>query len=135
MSSGNLDIASPGAQEFREMARHVNALALSHLAVQERLAEVVAWYAAGNVLDRLPGERAKIIDGVAAVRLNLDSAKYEIAKLAEKLARGALGPVGDGNERPYEAREIIMELNRLIGTSEAGMYELARLLGGLSPDS
>jgi methyl-accepting chemotaxis protein len=123
----------PGA--YGEMARQINELAASHIGVQQRMVEVIAQYAAGDFsrdMDALPGKKAEITRAMSDVKINLVSVKDEIVRLAEAAARGDFSPRGDAARFEYTFREIVHNLNTLMDVSDAGLNEVARVLGALA---
>jgi methyl-accepting chemotaxis protein len=123
----------PGA--YGEMAAQLNELAGSHLAVQNRMVEVIAQYAKGDFsvdMERLPGKKAGITQAMNDVKANLMAIKDEIAKLAEAAAVGNFTLRGDEQRFEHAFREIVQHLNKLMQVSDSGLSDVARVLGALS---
>jgi methyl-accepting chemotaxis protein len=123
------------AGAYGDMARQVNELAASHLAVQSRMAEVIGRYARGDFnvdMDRLPGKKAEITAAMDGVKANLSAVKDEIVKLAESAARGNFTPRGDAKRYEYTFRDIVENLNRLMEVADHGLADVACVLGALA---
>jgi len=123
----------PGA--YGEMAKQVNELAASHLAVQGRMAEVIGRYAVGDFsldMDRLPGQKARITEAMDQVKSNLVAIKDEIGMLANSAAQGNFKVHGDEDKYEHAFREIVVTLNLLMDVSDRGLAEVARVLGAVS---
>jgi len=120
---------------YREMAASVNALAKSHIAVTMRVVEVVKSYARGDLtveMDRLPGKKARITEAMDAVRFSLQSINGEIQTLVDAASRGEFGVRGEAHKYENDFRRMIDGLNRLMQVSDAGLGDVARVLGAMA---
>ena len=123
----------PGA--YGEMAKQVNELAGSHLGVQQRMAEVIGQYAAGDFsrdMDRLPGKKAAITSAMDMVKANLLEVSGQIKTLAEAAARGDFTVRGDADKFQFAFREIVENLNTLMQVSDQSLSDVVRVLGALA---
>ncbi len=103
--------------KYAEMARRTNELAHSHIAVQHRIVEVISQYAVGNFsvdMDKLPGEKAKITQGMDTVKANLKSINDEILVLVDAAVKGNLSKRGEAHKFQHTFREMIQGLNNLL---------------------
>ncbi|HEX5755786.1 MAG TPA: methyl-accepting chemotaxis protein, partial [Arenimonas sp.] len=120
---------------YAAMADGVNALARSHIEVNERIVAVISRYAEGDFgieMDRLPGDRARISAAMDAVRDNLVAIKDEILRLGEAAAHGDFSQRGDAARFDHTFRQMVEGLNRLMQTAEHGLNDVARVLTALS---
>jgi methyl-accepting chemotaxis protein-1 (serine sensor receptor) len=83
---GMIDHILPAAAlsgPYARMARSVNDLVASHIAVKMRIVEVVTRYAEGDLsqaMDRLPGKKAQITDAIDRVQANFKAASTAAAE-------------------------------------------------------
>ncbi|MEQ1530088.1 MAG: chemotaxis protein, partial [Methylococcales bacterium] len=72
--------------DYGKMAKEINDLVGSHIAVKMQVVKIISEYARGNFsvdIDRLPGEKAKITDAIDNVKKTLFDVSKEIKVLAE----------------------------------------------------
>jgi methyl-accepting chemotaxis protein len=118
--AGMISYTMPAEQfqgKYAEMAQRTNELAHSHIAVQNRIVEVISQYAVGNFsvdMDKLPGEKAKITQGMDTVKANLKSMNDEILVLVDAAVKGNLSKRGEAQKFQYTFREMIQGLNSLL---------------------
>jgi methyl-accepting chemotaxis protein len=120
---------------YREMAERVNALVATHIAVKMHVVDVMSRYAVGDLsvdLDRLPGEKARITEAVDAMKSNLTAINGEIQALVSAAARGDFGVRGDESRFQHDFRSMVHSLNELMQVSDAGLSEVARVLGAMA---
>jgi methyl-accepting chemotaxis protein len=120
---------------FGEMAGSVNTIAEAHIRVSQRMADVVASYARGDLsveMDRLPGEQAAITAAVDGVRDRLAGVRDEISRLAAAAARGEFSARGDESRFEFAFRDIVASMNALMSNAEGGLSAVGRVLKALS---
>lgn len=120
---------------YSALARRVNELVASHLAVQTRMAEVAAAYAQGDFsaqMDSLPGEKARITEAMNTVRDNLSAMKEDILTLSAAAGRGDFSARGDAERYRFAFREMVEALNSLMEQGDAGLSDVGRVLGALA---
>ena len=137
-AAGNTHHVIP-AQDFPgiygHMAASINELARSHIAVTDQVIGVVTRYAVGDLsadMAELPGKQADVTAAVKGVKLSLQSVSREISRLAEAAARGDLRARGDTDRYQHDFRQMVSELNKLMEVSDAGLHQVARVLGALA---
>jgi methyl-accepting chemotaxis protein len=120
---------------YGDMARSTNELAATHIAVTRQALDVIQHYASGDLsvsMARLPGQQANITQAMDGVKDSLQSVSLEIRKLAEAAARGEFKTRGDVERFRHDFRSMIVDLNRLMEVSDAGLNDIARVLSGLA---
>jgi methyl-accepting chemotaxis protein/methyl-accepting chemotaxis protein-1 (serine sensor receptor) len=120
---------------YGEMARSTNDLALTHITVTRQALNVIQHYASGDLsvdMARLPGKQAEITLAVDGVKQSLKSISEEIRKLSEAAARGNFEIRGDADRFQYDFRTMLVDLNRLMEVSDAGLNDVARVLSGVA---
>jgi methyl-accepting chemotaxis protein len=120
---------------YRDMAELGNELVAGHIAVKMRVVDVVTRYAAGDLsidLDRLPGEKARITEAVDAVKASLMAINDQIQTLASAASRGDFSVRGDESKFDHDFRKMVHSLNELMQVSDAGLSDVARVLGAMA---
>jgi methyl-accepting chemotaxis protein len=120
---------------YGDMARATNELASTHIAVTRQALDVIQHYASGDLsvnMTRLPGKQANITQAMDGVKESLQSVSQEIRKLAEAAARGEFKTRGDVERFRHDFRSMVVDLNRLMEVSDAGLNDIARVLSGLA---
>jgi len=137
-SAGHID-HTIAAQEFPgiygEMARSTNELARSHIAVTQRVLDVVTRYALGDLsvdMDPLPGRQADIKAAIDGVKHSLQAISGEIVRLVEAATRGDFRARGNAGQYRYDFHQMVSELNRLMEVSDTGLNDIARVLAALA---
>jgi methyl-accepting chemotaxis protein len=137
-ASGDIDHVIP-AQQFPgiygEMARSTNELARSHIAVTQRVLDVVTHYAVGDLsvdMDPLPGQQARIKTAMDGVKHSLQAINGEIVRLVEAATRGDFQARGNAARYQHDFHQMVIELNRLMEVSDTGLSEIARVLAALA---
>jgi methyl-accepting chemotaxis protein len=137
-TAGDTDHVMPAADFpgiYGDMARSTNELASTHIAVTHQALEVIQHYASGDLsvnMARLPGKQADITQAMDGVKQSLQSVSLEIRKLAEAAARGEFKIRGDVDRFRHDFRTMIVDLNRLMEVSDAGLNDIARVLSNLA---
>jgi methyl-accepting chemotaxis protein len=120
---------------YGEMAKQINELAASHIALSSRVVKVVERYAQGDFsadMDRLPGKKAQITKAIDGVKASFQAISGEVVKLVDSAARGDFTARGAANKYDYDFRKMVEGLNRLMAVSEDGLSEVVRFLGALA---
>ena len=125
--------AFPGT--YADMARGINELVGSHIAVKMKVVEVVSRYAAGDLsmdMDRLPGQKAQITRAIDQVKASLQSVNSDIERLVKAAASGDFKARGDATGYQHSFRAMIEGLNQLMQTADQGLSDVSRVLGALA---
>jgi methyl-accepting chemotaxis protein len=120
---------------YGEMARSINVLVQSHIAVKMRVVEVVTRYALGDLsvdMDRLPGKKAQVTTAIDGVKTSLQAINGQIATLVAAAAAGNFKVRGDADQFQYEFRGMLDGLNRLMEICDVGLAEVSRILDALA---
>jgi methyl-accepting chemotaxis protein len=120
---------------YGDMARSINELVGSHIAVKMRVVDIVKQYAQGDLsadMDRLPGKKAQITDAIDNVKRSLMAVNGEIKRLEGAALEGDFTVRGDAAKYKYEFREMVEGLNHLMESNDAGLSEVARVLEALA---
>jgi methyl-accepting chemotaxis protein len=120
---------------YREMAQSTNDLVRSHIAVQERIVEVVTGYASGDLsvdMDRLPGEKATITEAMDGVKASLKAVNEQIQLLVSSASKGDFSARGDEERFDHDFRAMVRGLNELMQVANAGLTDVSRVLGALA---
>ncbi|KQQ84162.1 chemotaxis protein [Xanthomonas sp. Leaf131] len=121
--------------EFGSMVRASNTLVSSHIAVTMQIVALTERYAAGDLsqqLEPLPGEKAVISQSINDVRASLLSINGEIKRLASAAAAGDFTARGDETAFEHDFRQIVVDLNHLMSTSDKSLGELSELLRAIA---
>ncbi|MCW0462587.1 hypothetical protein NB717_003655 [Xanthomonas sacchari] len=121
--------------DYGRMVRDSNALAAAHIAVTERLAQIMGRYAIGDLsenMDRLPGEKARLTETMDAVKHNLTAMNTEIKHLAGAAAAGDFSVRGDAARFQYDFRLMVDSLNQLMATADGNLQALSALLQSIA---
>jgi len=137
-AAGNIEFMI-AAQDFPgiygQMARSTNELARSHIAVTQRVVDVVTRYAVGDLsvdMEPLPGQQAGIKTAIDGVKHSLQAINGEIVRLVEAATRGDFQARGNAVRYRYDFFQMVTELNRLMEVSDNGLSEVARMLGAMA---
>ncbi|MET7141653.1 methyl-accepting chemotaxis protein [Xanthomonas sp. PPL139] len=125
--------AFPG--DYGRMVRDSNTLAAAHIAVTERLAQIMGRYAIGDLsedMERLPGEKARLTATMDTVKHNLTAMNTEIKHLAGAAAAGDFSVRGDAERFQYDFRLMVDSLNQLMATSDDNLQALSSLLRAIA---
>ncbi|MBO9828197.1 MCP four helix bundle domain-containing protein [Xanthomonas sp. A2111] len=121
--------------DYGRMVRDSNALAAAHIAVTERLAQIMGRYAIGDLsedMDRLPGEKARLTETMDTVKHNLTAMNSEIKHLAGAAAAGDFSVRGDAARFQYDFRLMVDSLNQLMATADGNLQALSSLLQSIA---
>ncbi len=133
-TSHRLDSAQfPGA--FGSLATKLNELVGSHLALNQRVVELVREYSRGNLsaeMAELPGEKAAITAAINGVKHQLLSINSEIQGLVTAAAHGNFEARGNAGAFEFSFREMVAGLNRLMDTCQSGLDDVSTMMGQLA---
>ncbi|MDQ1093318.1 methyl-accepting chemotaxis protein [Xanthomonas sacchari] len=121
--------------DYGRMVRDSNAQAAAHIAVTERLAQIMGRYAIGDLsedMDRLPGEKARLTETMDTVKHNLTAMNSEIKHLAGAAAAGDFSVRGDAARFQYDFRLMVDSLNQLMATADGNLQALSALLQSIA---
>jgi methyl-accepting chemotaxis protein len=99
---------------YAVMAKEINELVQSHIAVKMKIVEVVGRYAKGDLtvdMDRLPGKKAQITNAIDDVKRNLLSLNDEILTLIESARAGNLSSRADATKFSYSFKNMVEGIN------------------------
>jgi len=116
---------------YQVIAKGVNDLVASHIAVKRRIVEVASAYASGDFresMDRLPGDEAEISLTMDAVRDSLKLIEREITRLGDAAERGELDARGEEQLFRFGFRSMVEGLNRVMATTAGGVDAVTQLL-------
>ncbi len=120
---------------YGKMAASINALVRTHIAVSQRVVDVVEHYAVGDLtvdMERLPGQQAQITAAVDGVKASMLRVNTQIQSLVDAAANGDFHARGDADAFQHEFRRMIEGLNRLMTVSDLGLGEVSRVLDALA---
>jgi len=120
---------------YGEMAKSINVLVQSHIAVKMKVVEVVKRYALGDLspdMDRLPGQKAQITEAIDGVKASMKAVNGQIRGLVDAAVAGDFKARGEADKFQYEFKEMIDGLNRLMEVSDVGLGEVSRILDALA---
>ncbi|TCZ87928.1 methyl-accepting chemotaxis protein [Lysobacter sp. N42] len=136
--AGNIDErldteAFPGS--YGVMADDLNTLVASHIAVQQRIVDIVARYGRGDLSDdieRYPGQKARITEAMDAVKAGMLRVNGEIKTLVDAAVAGDFRKRGDAEAFEFVYREMVDDLNMLMQSADRGVSEVGALLAAVS---
>ncbi|SEP79483.1 Methyl-accepting chemotaxis protein, partial [Solimonas aquatica] len=120
---------------YGEIARQLNELVSSHIAVTLRLAEVAKRYAVGDLsqdMERLPGKKAALTEAMDTSKRNLQGINAQVKTLLEAAARGDFAVRGDAQRFQFEFRGMVEDLNRLMEINDGSLHELEEMLQAMA---
>jgi methyl-accepting chemotaxis protein len=127
--------------DFSVMADNINQLVASHIALQNRVVEVVQHYGKGDFsidMDRLPGRKGQITAAVDGVKASLTAMQSEITSLAGAALAGNLAARADTGKFEYSfkamAEGINATLDAVIGPLNVAASYVDRIAKGDIPD-
>lgn len=120
---------------YGKMAKEINELVASHVAVKMQVVDIVSQYARGDFsrdMDRLPGDKAKVTAAVDAVKTALLGISNEIKTLAETGAKGDFSCRAHADNYEFLFKDILTDLNTLIETCDSGFSDIERVAKALA---
>ena len=120
---------------YATMAQEMNSLVRSHIDVKMEVVDVIKRYAQGDFsvdMTRLPGDKGKITDAIDSVKQTLFDVVSEIKILAEAGAQGDFSKRSDAGRFNYMFKDILTDLNSLIGTCDSGFNDILRVSNAMA---
>lgn len=120
---------------YANMAKEINELVASHVAVKMQVVEVVGSYAKGDFsqdMDRLPGDKAKVTAAVDSVKTALLAISTEIKTIVAAGVQGDFSQRVDANSFEFVFKDILTDLNNLIDTCDTGFGDVERVAKALA---
>ncbi len=121
--------------DYGQMASNVNQLVGSHIAVNNKVVQIVSRYAKGDLsvdMERLPGKKGEITDAVDGVKIAMVEVNAELKRLVEAAVAGDFSQRGQSQRFDFAYREMIESLNQLMETADVGLTEIGRLLSAVA---
>jgi methyl-accepting chemotaxis protein len=120
---------------FADMVRGLNELVAQHIAVTDRVVQVVSRFARGDLeatLPPMPGKRAEINRAVDNIRETLHGIHDEIVQLTGDIARGKLD--SDIDQTAYEGAfaRMVAGLHQLRAVIAQNLFDIRAVLHALS---
>jgi methyl-accepting chemotaxis protein len=120
---------------YATMAHEINTLVRSHIDVKMQVVDIISRYAQGDFsvdMARLPGDKAKITQAIDDVKQTLFEVASEIKNLAETGARGDFSRRSNAGRFHYMFKDILTDLNTLIGTCDSGFTDILRVSNAMA---
>ncbi len=120
---------------FGIMARQINDLVASHVAVKMRLVEITSEYAKGNFgidMDRLPGEKAKLTETMDLAKKTMLAVSDELKMICNAGAAGDFSKRCDTNNYEFVYKEIMLNFNHMIETCDTSFNDVLRVSQALA---
>ena len=127
--------ASRFSGAYGQMADGINRVVASHVAVKMNVMRILADYAKGNLsedIERYPGQKAKITEGVDAVKSGMLAVNGEIKALVDAAVAGDFSHRGDAKRFQFVYAELIEGLNQLMATADNGLSEVGEVLSAVA---
>jgi methyl-accepting chemotaxis protein len=115
---------------YGKMAKEINELVASHVAVKMQVVEVVGQYAKGDFsrdMDRLPGDKAKVTAAIDSVKTALLAISNEIKIIVDAGVNGDFSKRSDADRFEFMFNDILTGLNNLIETCDVGFNDVLRV--------
>jgi len=136
--AGDIDYRIDASQfpgTYGEMAQGVNALAASHIALSQRVVEVVQRYGRGDFtedMEQLPGKQIEITRAVEGVKSSFQGINGQVLVLVEAAARGDFTARGDEAACEHSFRQIVAGLNRLMEVCDTNLKDVGERLAAIA---
>ncbi|MGZ5027343.1 MAG: methyl-accepting chemotaxis protein [Methylobacter sp.] len=120
---------------YGKMAKELNELVASHVAVKMQVVDVVGQYAKGDFsqeMDRLPGDKAKVTAAVDGVKTALLAVSSEIKDIVGAGVQGNFSHRADSDNFEFMFKDILNNLNRLSETCDLGFGDVERVAKALA---
>ena len=117
--------------EYRKLGEQINAQLSEHINAALLAGRMAADYARGDLREdfpRLPGEKAVLMQAMDSVKANLLAFSDQIGTLSQAAVRGDFSQRGDESGFEYGFREMVANLNQLMGTADASLQSLSVVL-------
>ena len=135
---GDMDVRIPldslrGA--FKTVAQGVNTMVEEHIAVKKKAVGCVTEFAAGNFeapLERFPGKKAFINDGIELLRANLQALIRDVNGLIQASHEGQLSTRADASRHKGDYGKIVGGINEMLDAILLPIGEGNRVLAQIS---
>lgn len=120
---------------YGKMAKEINELVASHVAVKMRVVEIVGRYAKGDFaqdMDRLPGDKAQVTAAIDAVKAALLLISSEIKEIVDAGVRGDFSHRVEIGSFEFMFKDILTGLNNLSETCDLGFSDIERVVKALA---
>jgi methyl-accepting chemotaxis protein len=120
---------------YGKMAKELNGLVASHVAVKMQVVDIVGQYAKGDFsrdIDSMPGDKAKVSAAVTSVKTALLAVSSEIKDMVEAGVQGDFSCRVDTAGFEFMFKDILDGLNRLSETCDAGFGDVERVAKALA---
>ena len=127
--------ASRFSGAYGQMADGINRVVASHVAVKMNVMRILADYAKGNLsedIERYPGQKVRITEGVDAVKSGMLAVNGEIKALVDAAVAGDFSHRGDAKRFQFVYAELIEGLNQLMATADNGLSEVGEVLSAVA---
>ena len=120
---------------YAQIARDVNTLVQSHIAVKMEVVDIVSQYAKGDFsrdISRLPEEKGKITVAIDSVKTALLKINKEIETIVAAGSKGDFSKRANADEFEFMFKEMLTHLNELVETSEVGFNDVLRIANAIA---
>jgi methyl-accepting chemotaxis protein len=117
--------------EYRQLGEQINAQIGEHIGAALLASRLAGAYARGDLREdfpRLPGEKAVLMEAMDGVKANLLALSGQIGALSTAAMRGDFSQRGDESRFEFGFREMVANLNQLMGTADGSLQSLSGLL-------
>jgi len=120
---------------YGKMAKELNELVASHVAVKMQVVDIVGQYAKGDFsrdMEPLPGDKAKVTAALGGVKTALLAVSSEIKDMVEAGVQGDFSHRVNTGNFEFMFKEILAGLNRLSETCDSGFGDIERVAKALA---
>ncbi len=120
---------------YGKMAKELNDLVASHVAVKMQVVEIVGEYAKGDFsrdMDRLPGDKAKVTAAIDSVKTALQAISNEIKIIVGAGVNGDFSKRSDADSFEFMFKDILTDLNSLVETCDVGFNDVLHVANALA---
>jgi methyl-accepting chemotaxis protein len=120
---------------YQDIAKSMNDLVQSHIAVKMKVVEVVTQYSKGNFepdMDRLPAEKAKITEAIDAVKASFLAVSNEVSIIASAGVQGNFSQRANTDNFDFLFKTMLTDLNNLVGAVDNAFNGIIRISGAIS---
>ncbi len=120
---------------FGKMAHQINALVSSHVAVKFMLLKTATAYGNGDFsysMDRLPGEKAQLTEGMDRVKNTILGIGNEIKMLTESGVKGDFSKRSDTSKYQFIFKDILTDFNHLFEICDTAFSDIVRVAQALA---
>ena len=119
---------------YKTMAENVNVMAANQADVMRKTTECIAEFAQGNFdapLERFPGQRAFINEGVELLRSNIKTFIAEVQHMSQEHDAGDVDVVIDESNHKGVYAEMVRGVNAMVGAHVREKEEITQLMRAL----